>query len=513
METVLRCGLTSLLFVIFALPSSVNAGDDHWIKIGSSVTGESSSYVDTSSVLSTGPGAVAAWVKSVYASPRKEGFFSASYKTELRRVVYRCAEPAVALTQTIRQDENQNVVQQERWPEAQWRFDSLPSGSIAHLEARVICGLAQLPTSRVSTSDTGDWRQLFSGNDTVGVDRSFALGRDGYFAARTRHYLKDAQTINRVPYAMAINYWVVLCKKQGIGMYAFVNRNLAGEVVETLAVPPETVKFWKPGDAEPAPVSEALFNILCKPENQSAAPTNPSPAPSNPVAVPPTAKASIPDAATSPKKEESSVSSGTGFYVSREGHILTNSHIVASCKQIVVRHPDRTLEAAQKVAEDSTNDLALLRVDRRPVTVATFRQTPAEPGESVMAIGFPLSGLLASEAIVSTGSVSATAGMGDNVTLIQVSTPVQPGNSGGPLLEKSGSVLGVVVSKLNALNIAKIIGDIPQNVNFAIKGEIARVFLDAYGIKYATTAPSKPIDTTAIASRGKAFTVYVVCIQ
>ena len=90
-------------------------------------------------------------------------------------------------------------------------------------------------------------------------------------------------------------------------------------------------------------------------------------------------------------------------------------------------------------------------------------------GEQIVIYGFPLAGALASTGNLATGIVSALAGLGDDTSKLQISAPIQPGNSGGPVLDQSGHVIGVVVSKLNAIKAASITGDIPQNVNFAIK--------------------------------------------
>lgn len=112
---------------------------------------------------------------------------------------------------------------------------------------------------------------------------------------------------------------------------------------------------------------------------------------------------------------------------------------------------------------------------------------------------------------MSTGTVSAMAGIQDDTRYLQISAPIQPGNSGGPLLDMSGNVIGVVSAKLDALRVAGVIGDIPQNVNFAIKDAVARNFLDNHGIVYQT-APSDRILTAAdVAEMARGFTILIEC--
>ena len=93
-------------------------------------------------------------------------------------------------------------------------------------------------------------------------------------------------------------------------------------------------------------------------------------------------------------------------------------------------------------------------------------------------IGFPFHGLLTSDFTVTTGIISSLAGLFNDARFLQISAPVQPGNSGGPLLDTSGNIVGVVAEKLNALRVAKATGDIPENINFAIKTGALRDFLD-----------------------------------
>jgi S1-C subfamily serine protease len=95
--------------------------------------------------------------------------------------------------------------------------------------------------------------------------------------------------------------------------------------------------------------------------------------------------------------------------------------------------------------------------------------------------------------------------------MLQVSAPVQAGSSGGPLLDRSGSVVGVIVSKLNVERLAKLTGDMAQNVNFAIKPEVLRLFLDANRVQYRSAPLGPRLDGIVLAQRASQFTVQVLC--
>src|SRR5215831_7522831 len=125
-------------------------------------------------------------------------------------------------------------------------------------------------------------------------------------------------------------------------------------------------------------------------------------------------------------------------------------------------------------------------------------------GEPVVAVGFPLKGLLSSDAIITTGTISALAGLKNDRRNIQITAPLQPGNSGGPLLGENGSVVGVVVGKLDALKISELTGDIPQNVNFAVSVGTLQSFLNTNGVAYAlddSAATRTPAEIAGDASR------------
>lgn len=133
-------------------------------------------------------------------------------------------------------------------------------------------------------------------------------------------------------------------------------------------------------------------------------------------------------------------------------------------------------------------------------------------GDQVVTFGFPLFGALSSRGNLTEGIVTALAGLADDTRMLQISIPVQPGNSGGPLIDNNGNVVGVVVAKINAMRVAEITGDIPQNVNFAIKSSVARSFLTANGLAVGIGRTDEELSMADIGERVTKFTVLVQCL-
>jgi len=218
------------------------------------------------------------------------------------------------------------------------------------------------------------------------------------------------------------------------------------------------------------------------------------------------------DMRRAPRATRTYVQAGTGFAVSADGHLVTNRHVVERCRSIIVR--DQGIErSANLVVEDPANDLAVLRVaGLASHAFASFSgRRRVEAGETAIAIGFPLSGILALEASVTVGNVSALAGIGNDARFLQITTPVQPGNSGGPVIDAKGQVVGMVVSMLNSMAIAREMGSIPQNVNFAIKQDVLLRFLDTTSVGYQVSDDAVDKPAAQIAKVAKRFTYLVGC--
>jgi S1-C subfamily serine protease len=177
---------------------------------------------------------------------------------------------------------------------------------------------------------------------------------------------------------------------------------------------------------------------------------------------------------------------GTGFVIDTSGAVVTNYHVVQQCAAVSFLLNGGDSASATVVASDPMNDLALLRVSEKTKPAAVFQDPEhVRAGDDIIVFGYPLLGQLSSAGNLTRGSISALSGLRDDTRYFQMSAPIQLGNSGGPVLNHQGRVIGIVTSKLNAARELKQTGDISQNVNFALKAAVLRTFLDSNNINYA----------------------------
>ena len=180
----------------------------------------------------------------------------------------------------------------------------------------------------------------------------------------------------------------------------------------------------------------------------------------------------------SAKSAESSGKSGTAWPVSN-GFVVTNNHVVSGSKTLTLIRSDGTRISAHVVGRDADNDLALLSVDdpqSLPAPLA-LSSSAADLGSNVFTIGFPHLDLMGRSPKVTEGIVSSNTGLHDDDRYYQISVPVQAGNSGGPLIDMNGHVIGIVTAKLNALAVFQRSGNLPENVNYAIKSRLITALL------------------------------------
>lgn len=179
------------------------------------------------------------------------------------------------------------------------------------------------------------------------------------------------------------------------------------------------------------------------------------------------------------------VSSGTGFAISRDGYIVTNSHVVKDCLEVGAHAEGNKFEATI-ISRDELNDLALLKTNYTPRSIFALGRGNPELLQEVFVAGFPFGKNVSSSVIVTKGIVSSLSGLGDNFSNLQIDAAIQPGNSGGPIIDVFGNVVGIVVSKLSLEASIERWGVVPENTNFGIKSNIAVNFLESNGVTLET---------------------------
>ncbi|MBT6219601.1 MAG: trypsin-like serine protease, partial [Rhodospirillaceae bacterium] len=234
---------------------------------------------------------------------------------------------------------------------------------------------------------------------------------------------------------------------------------------------------------------------------------------------------------TMPKAPSKTGTSGSGFFVSKLGHIITNEHVVRNCSSITVGDDAKKQVVTTLLETDKRNDLALLKITSTQMASAAtkslitklglklvpkaseglLRSDDVELGEDVLVSGYPYGDIYSNTIKVTKGIVSANRGMGDDSGQFQIDAAVQSGSSGGPIYDENGNIVGVVVSQLNKLKVAKAIGSFPENVNFGIKASTVRQFLTSSGLPTKWSNRSQRMNTKKLAKIAKNQTVMVVC--
>jgi S1-C subfamily serine protease len=211
----------------------------------------------------------------------------------------------------------------------------------------------------------------------------------------------------------------------------------------------------------------------------------------------------------SPPDETRKVASGTGFYVSAKGHIVTNHHVIDGCQEIKVHSKGKVFDVV-KLASDVQNDLALLQIEISPSHVFALSQDSPYPLQNIIVAGFPFGHRYSSSLKFTQGIVSSLTGVGNNYSEIQIDAALQPGNSGGPIMDEAGNIVGVAVAKLALKQIVEDYGVIPENTNFGVKASAVRNLME--GNQVPTKSPSTVKPSRADLSRmATAGTVYLTC--
>ena len=205
------------------------------------------------------------------------------------------------------------------------------------------------------------------------------------------------------------------------------------------------------------------------------------------------------------------IGSGSGFFVTDQGHIVSNDHVVGVCKKV------KAYEAGKEIyldilATDSVNDIGLVKGKFQNIKYLNIKTDGAELGEDIVAFGYPLSQTLSDSVKLTKGIVSSLTGLGNNISQIQIDAAIQPGNSGGPVLNMNGQVVGIASAGLSKLYMAQEANFIPENVNFAVSSQTLTAFLKAHKISIGTSA-SRTLSTKQLAKIGEPATIQLFCMN
>jgi S1-C subfamily serine protease len=212
------------------------------------------------------------------------------------------------------------------------------------------------------------------------------------------------------------------------------------------------------------------------------------------------------------------VSSGTGFFVSRTGHVVTNAHVVANCKNkkdIQLRNYNARVSPAELIAIDEKMDLALLSTGVRPNRIATIRwmHTEIQKDEDVFLIGYPEAKSVDSDYVVKTASIKALKGPFGENRWLQFTDAARQGNSGGPLLDYSGNVVGVVTAKTKIMRLNQLSNkqEVIEESDIAVTSNELKKFLDKYYIHYNMSDTGYALTDQALETTARSYVVHIFC--
>lgn len=211
-------------------------------------------------------------------------------------------------------------------------------------------------------------------------------------------------------------------------------------------------------------------------------------------------------------RKENGFSTGTGFFVSANGHLVTNFHVIDGATSIVVISTAEKKEyKATIIQTDPENDIAILKVEAKTVGIPLVSSFNGAKGEEVLTLGYPLVMLQGQEQKATFGRINALSGILDDIRFVQVDVPIQPGNSGGPLLNNRGEVIGVVTATLDQIVTLRASGSLPQNVNYAVKIDYITRTLNAAKVDRSRTSSANPkLDMAKIVSLRESSVMLVV---
>ncbi len=212
------------------------------------------------------------------------------------------------------------------------------------------------------------------------------------------------------------------------------------------------------------------------------------------------------------RQEANIPSIGSGVVFTDDGYIITNQHVVDGCSKITVEYFNRTYEAEIK-STSAKMDLAILKIDTPTIIHSKFSSRKVVKGQEVLVLGYPFGKSFSSDVKVTKGIVSSLTGIDNDTTLFQIDAAIQPGNSGGPIYNNYGEVIGITVSSIDKALFLQEFNLLPENINFGIKTRHAKDMISLLDIIYDSEFSfSSEFKSEEIISLFSESVVYIECL-
>ncbi len=205
------------------------------------------------------------------------------------------------------------------------------------------------------------------------------------------------------------------------------------------------------------------------------------------------------------------IGTGTGFFVSSNGYVVSNEHVVGACREVATKIKGEVIKF-KIITTDINNDIGLIKTDFNNANYLNINPSGADIGEDIVAFGYPLSDKLSSSVKLTRGIVSSLSGPGNNYSLIQIDAAIQPGNSGGPVLNYNSQVVGIASAGLRKVKMLVEEEYIPENVNFAVSASSLTNFLKANDV-IIDSKENKVASTKELAKVGIPSTIQLYCLN
>lgn len=210
-------------------------------------------------------------------------------------------------------------------------------------------------------------------------------------------------------------------------------------------------------------------------------------------------------------KKENNIKTGSGFSITSNGYIITNHHVIADSSKITVVKDGMEYPATVAIS-DMSNDIAILKISKKTIPLSLITSRKAKIGSNVYSMGFPNVQLQGLSPKFTKGEISSLTGLRDDPKYFQISLPVQPGNSGGALVDCKGNVIGIVTTKLSQKAAIITTGTIAENVNYALKSSYVLILLESVPSISDNLADenSKELSAEHIAEKLKDSTYFII---